>query len=187
MSIIKKFISEKLKSREKDFRKETFKCFSLMYGISVPILSFFSLLVTHSFSYFIISFFLTTFAFLVNLKIDSLSRKKILKNENYSKIINCGILKYAIMRKKISKEEEKKMIELCKETSLNDIEIDMIKRMILSDSKDKGGKIDNEYLMLKFLNEIEKQNESKKVFNDPADKIKGQMILLNKMKEKILS
>ena len=101
------------------------------------------------------------------------------KRENFDKLILERQLVKKALNGLITKKEEINIENICKNSILNKEEIEVIRRNILNENGSKSYKIDTEYLMLKFLIEIDKNEELKKKFNNPSQKIKGQMATLN--------
>lgn len=107
------------------------------------------------------------------------------KKEDYNELILNGDIKKKTFNSFISKKEESDIKEFCLNSSLDNEEIEIIRRYILSEEKNKSKEINTEYLMLKFLIEIEKHEKLKKEFDDQVEKVKNQMKLLNKTREKL--
>lgn len=182
---IKKFIADKIEiNKKKIFKKSLKECFFSFVGLGTILNSVLYLADKDKFginSFLVISgiiFLLITTGFLINLAIE----KYLVKKENNDILLSSENFGKYFKKKDINDEDKKNIDDFCKNSILNNDEINLIKRMILGE--DNKFEIDNEYLMMKFLNEIDKQQMLKKEFNDPNRKIKEQMSELKKMTEK---
>lgn len=182
---IKKFIADKIEiNKKKIFKKSLKECFFSFVGLSAVFNSISYLATKDKFdinSFLCVSgfiFFLLSVSFLINLAIE----KYLIKKENNDILLSSENFGKYFKKKDINEEDKKNIDDFCKNSILNNDEINLIKRMILGE--DKKFEINNEYLMMKFLNEVDKQQMLKKEFNDPNRKIKEQMSELKKMTEK---
>lgn len=135
---IKKFIADKIKINKKNiFKKSLKECLFSFIGLSAVFNSISYLAAKDKFdinSFLFFSgliFFLISAGFLINLAIE----KYLIKKENNDILLSSENFGKYFKKKNLNVEDKKNIDDFCKNSILNNDEINLIKRMILGEGE----------------------------------------------------